>query len=114
MRWGIRYQLLVPLGLLLLGILGVSAWAARTSARHAEARIARQLHDVSQTLSTASYPLNERVLEQMKGLSGAEYLLVRPTGETLSTLSEIPADLAQIDQACEEATGEADPLAPRW
>ena len=35
MRWRIRYQLLVPLLLLLLGVVGVSAWTADASAQRA-------------------------------------------------------------------------------
>jgi len=73
-KWSIRYRLFVPLGLLLLGIVGISAWSALASARHAEERIARQVRGVTQTLAGANLSLTPRILDQMKGLSGAEYL----------------------------------------
>ena len=76
MRLGIRYRLLVPLGLLLVGVIGASLWSARVAARRAEERVAAQVRDVSQTITGANYPLTPNVLEQMKSLSGAEFLLI--------------------------------------
>ena len=80
-RWSIRYRLFVPLGLLLLGVVGISTWSAIASARHAEERIARQVRSVTRTLTGASIPFNQKILEQMKGLSGAEYLFIEAGDE---------------------------------
>ena len=85
MRWSIRYRVLVPSGLLLLGVVGISTWTALSAAEHAEQRIAAQVRRVAQTLTAASFPLTPNVLEQMKGLSGAEYYLVGPEGVRGST-----------------------------
>src|SRR5438477_9788856 len=85
MRWPIRYQLLVPLLTLLLGVVGISTWTALASADRARQQIEMQVRNVAHTLSEASFPLNQRVLEHMKGLSGAEYLLDTPDGR-LTTL----------------------------
>jgi signal transduction histidine kinase len=94
MRWSIRYQLLVPLGLLLLALVGASAWTAWDSARHARLRIAHQIDGVVQTLSTeTTYPLTQPVLEDIKGLSGAECLLVEPDGRRVATFVEQPEGL---------------------
>lgn len=76
MRWSIRYRLLLPLGLLLLGVVGFSVGSAVVSATRTERRILGQVRSVVQSLSNASYPLTQGVLEQVKQLSGAEYLLV--------------------------------------
>ncbi|HEV3143231.1 MAG TPA: HAMP domain-containing sensor histidine kinase [Gemmataceae bacterium] len=95
MRWSIRYQLLVPLGLLLLGLVGVSAWTAWDSARHARLRIAHQIDGVVQTLSEANYSLSHPVLEQVKGLSGADCLLLEPDGRRVATFPGQPEDLPQ-------------------
>ena len=46
------------------------------AARQAEERIAKQVHGVTHTLAGASIALTPRILEQMKGLSGADYLLI--------------------------------------
>jgi signal transduction histidine kinase len=77
MRWSIRYQLLVPLLTLLLGVVGISTWTGVSSANHARQQLEAQVHDVARTLlSDPPVPISQTVLEQMKGLSGAEYLVL--------------------------------------
>lgn len=93
MRWGIRSQLLVPLLTLLLGGVGVSAWTAVRSAERARQQIDAQVRNVARVLSESSFPLTAKVLEQMKGLSGAEYLLVDADGRRVGTLSTGAAPL---------------------
>ncbi len=93
MRWGIRSQLLVPLLTLLLGSVGVSAWTAVRSAERARQQIDAQVRNVARVLSESSFPLTAPVLEQMKGLSGAEYLLIHGDGRRLGTLSAGTAPL---------------------
>jgi signal transduction histidine kinase len=87
MYWSIRYQLLVPLLLLLVGVVGMSAWTAVASAHRAWQQIETQVRNVAATLSTSHYPLTANVLEQARGLSGAEYLLIDDTGRSTTTLS---------------------------
>jgi signal transduction histidine kinase len=88
MRWSIRYRLILPLGLLLLSVILVSTWSAIAAAERAEQRIADQVRSVSQSLSTANYPLTEAIIDQLTQLSGAEYLLMGP-GERIGTLAEL-------------------------
>jgi signal transduction histidine kinase len=108
LRLGIRYRLLVPLGLLLVGVVGASLWSAHIAARRAEARVARQVHDISQTLAAARYPLTSPVLEQVKSYSGAEFIFVRADGVRISTFAteptELPSDVA-LDAAGETELG---------
>jgi signal transduction histidine kinase len=96
LRLGIRYRLLVPLGLLLVGVVGASLWSARVAARKAEQRVAAQVRNVSETLAAGRFPLTPPVLDQVKSLSGAEFLLIRPDGIRVSTFAagpvEIPGD----------------------
>jgi signal transduction histidine kinase len=92
MRWTIRYQLFVPLLTLLLGVVGISTWTAFASARHAQRQIEQQVQNVVQTLSAADFPLTPHVLEQMKGLSGAEYLLAAADGRRIGTLAVADAE----------------------
>jgi signal transduction histidine kinase len=80
MRWSIRYQLFVPLLVLLLGIAGISAWTAIASAQRARLQIENQVRNVVRTLGEANLPVAPNWLEQMGGLSGAEYLLVDHEG----------------------------------
>ena len=74
MRWSIRFQLLVPLLTLLLGVVGICTWTALASAHRARQQIELQVRRVVRTLAESDFPLKSNVLERMKGLSGAEYL----------------------------------------
>jgi signal transduction histidine kinase len=85
MRWSIRYQLLVPLLILLLGSAAISTWTALASAAHARQQIEKETRDVAHTLSESRYPLDEGVLKQIKGLSGADYLVIDAKGGRKST-----------------------------
>jgi signal transduction histidine kinase len=93
MRWSIRYRLLVPLGLLLLGVVATSTWSAIVAARHARVRIIAQVRGVAETMSAANFPLTPNVLERMKGLSGAEYLLINADGSRLATFPTTTIEL---------------------
>ena len=73
MRWSLRYQLLVPLLTLLLGVAGMCGWTALAAADRARQQIEAQVRRVVRTLSESDFPLKANVLERMKGLSGAEY-----------------------------------------
>lgn len=92
MRWSIRYQLLVPLLVLLLGLAGVSTWTGMASAHRAWQQLETQMRNVARTLSEASFPLNQWTLEHMKGLSGAEYVLLTGTSRTVT----FPADRMEL------------------
>jgi signal transduction histidine kinase len=95
MRLSLRYRLLLPLALLLLGDAAATAWAAQIAARNAERRLAEQQWAIAHTLteSRSTFPLNQAVLEQVKGFSGAEFLFV-PAGvgarEPVSTFRDAP------------------------
>ncbi len=103
MRLGIRYRLLVPLAVLLLGVVGASLWSARVAARRAEARVTGQVRNVSQTLSAARYPLTDPVLNQIKSFSGAEFLILHADGSRLTTFAT-----RAIDVPSDEAVAESD------
>jgi signal transduction histidine kinase len=91
MRWRIRYQLLLPLLTLLLGVVGVSVWTAVASADRARRQIETRLRDVGRTLGEERhYPLTSAVLAQVHDLSGADFLLLSPDGERLGTLGADP------------------------
>ena len=88
MRVSLRYRLLGPLLVLLAADAAGTGWAAMTAARAADRRVLEQLQAVGRTLAEPpTFPLTPRVLEQMRGLSGAEFLLVLPDGRQLSTFS---------------------------
>jgi signal transduction histidine kinase len=82
MRLSLRYRLLLPLTLLLLGDVAATAWAAAAVARVVERRLAAQQWAVARTLARSTFPLTEPVLKQMKGLSGAEFIFVPQSGSS--------------------------------
>ena len=98
MRLSLRYRLLLPLGLLLVGDLAATAWAAMAAARGADRRLAGQLWGAARTLTEPpTFRLTPPVLAQMKRLSGADFLLVPADGPPISTfldpIPEPPADV---------------------
>jgi signal transduction histidine kinase len=90
MRLSLRYRLLLPLTLLLIGDAAATAWAAAAVARDVERRLAAQQWAVARTLTEfrRTFPLNKQVLEQFKGISGAEFIFVPPIDPTASTFPE--------------------------
>ncbi len=77
MRWPLRNQIMLPmLGVMLGALVGVSVLNAYLSGHRAKQHIERQLQEVTRTLSESTFPLTDAVLRQMRGLSGAEFVVV--------------------------------------
>jgi signal transduction histidine kinase len=101
MRFSIRYQLLLPLLALMLGLVGASTWSAWASGQRARRQIEKQIDGIAETVNAVPYPLNTQILEIMKGLSGAEFLLCdenrqpwrEEDGKLIATLTDVPASL---------------------
>ena len=112
MRWPLRYQILVPFaGVMLAVVLGVSLLDAYLAASRTQQRIEGQLRDVAQTLLEASFPLTDAVLEQTRGLSGAEFVLVGEAGKRLATtLHRIDASRLSRDRIEGDELTLSDPL----
>jgi len=104
MRWPIRYQLLVPLLTLLLGVIGISTWTALASADRARGLIETRVRKVVRFLSESGHvPLtNKKVLEQMKELSEADYLLIAGDGSRTTTLPTGDAELPPVEAVVED------------
>jgi signal transduction histidine kinase len=103
MRWGIRYQVLVPVLVLLLGVVGASTWLAVRSAESAvRHQIEAQLRQVARTLDRASFPFTERVLEQVEDLSGARCLIVTADGRRLAAPRDPPVEPPAEDAPAED------------
>lgn len=86
MRWPIRFQWLVPFGTILVVAVTVtsvsSAWLA---ARRNTSTTIEQLNRVIETVSNSRFPFAANVLEQMRGLSGAEFVAFDQRGQILAT-----------------------------
>jgi signal transduction histidine kinase len=115
MRLSLRYRLLLPLALLLALDAAATAWAADAAARNAERRLAAQQWAVARTLAEprTTFPLTQRVLEQSKGLSGADFLLARESTPLESTFPDPkPAPPANVPTATQPEEGEEHELGP--
>jgi signal transduction histidine kinase len=102
MRWSIRFQLLVPLLTLLLGVVGMSAWAAFASAARARCQIETQVRGIAHEVGQLPYPLKkEKVLNLIKGFSGADFLVVDSKGRHETTFPNpdvaVPALIVEAD-----------------
>jgi signal transduction histidine kinase len=102
MRWRIRSQLLLPLLLLLVGVLGLSVWMAFAAAKQARQQIETRVRNVGELLSEGKFPLaplaRNHVLLWVKQLSGADYLLVERDGKRISTLEAEPERLPTSEE----------------
>ncbi len=88
MRWPIRHQILLPFaGMMLVAVAGVSVLNAFLATRHAEERIDEQVRGVAGTLLDSSFPLTDVVLADMRGLSGAEFVLADERGPIAASRS---------------------------
>lgn len=103
MRWPIRFQWLVPFGTILVVAVTVtsvsSAWLA---ARRNTAITIEQVNRLIETLSNSRFPFSANVLEQMRGLSGAEFAAFDQQGRLLATTfpgEQFPTEaLREIEQ----------------
>jgi signal transduction histidine kinase len=100
MRISIRYQLLLPILALMLGLVGASTWSAYSSGQRARRQIETQIDDIVRTVESVGFPLTAQILHLMKGLSGAELLLcdenrrpLRDAAGIVTTLAELPNEL---------------------
>tara|TARA_R110002111_G_scaffold67_2_gene601 strand:+ start:21196 stop:22626 length:1431 start_codon:yes stop_codon:yes gene_type:complete len=86
MRWPLRYQILIPMvGIMVCAIVSVTLWHAYLSTTQIKLQIRDQFRQIAHTLNDATFPLTAAVLNQTKGLSGADFVLVDQNGEILSS-----------------------------
>lgn len=86
MRWPLRYQILIPMvGIMVCAIVSVTLLHAYLSTNQIKLQIRDQFRQIAQTLNDATFPLTEAVLNQTKGLSGADFVLVGQNDEVLSS-----------------------------
>jgi len=77
MRYPLRYQIIAPLmAVLLLTVAALVLWQGIALSERTTNQVELRLRGVVRTLAESNFPLTRPVLEQMKGLSGAEFLLV--------------------------------------
>ena len=86
MKWPLKYQIMVPMTIVMLGtVVGMSAFQAFLAADQKKQQIAQRIEDVTGTLARSNFPLTSAVLDQMKGLAGADFVLRDAAGRTVAT-----------------------------
>src|SRR5688500_1785950 len=85
-RLPLRRQILLPLlaivALCVGGVSGAHVWLTTRLLQHA---VDEQMRSVAKTLNASTFPLETNVLRQVRGLSGAELVVVDPeTGAALA------------------------------
>ncbi len=102
MKWPLKYQLMAPMTAVMLGVVvALSGMHAYLAAQRATRQIAGRIQEVTRTLSKPNFPLTGPVLTQMKGLTGADFVLVDPRrGVTASTRDDWSTQqLLKLDSA---------------
>ncbi len=93
MRWPIRLQIFLPFAALLaIAVATGAVTSAMLSARRTGAAEIAQLTRVVQALDAANFPYTASVLDRMRGLSGAEFVVVDAAGRVVA--STLPAGAA--------------------
>jgi signal transduction histidine kinase len=97
MKWPLKYQVMVPMTAVMLGVVvALSALHVYWAARQATTQIVGRIQDVTRTLAKPNFPLTNGVLSQMQGLTGADFVLADQHGHTVaSTRSAWPAAVLQ-------------------
>lgn len=98
MRWPLRYQILIPMvGILVCAIVVVTFLQAWLATNQIKLQIRDQFRQIAHTLNEATFPLTGAVLNQTKGLSGADFVLVRQDNKVLSSTRPdyLPAAIKQ-------------------
>ena len=86
MRYPIRVQVLIPMVAVLSAvIISLSVLSASLASSWIDREIERQVEGVRETMAQRRFPLTDRVLQQMAGLSRAEYALVDSKGELVAS-----------------------------
>ncbi|MEZ6046239.1 MAG: HAMP domain-containing sensor histidine kinase [Planctomycetaceae bacterium] len=107
MRWPIRNQILVPFVFIqLISLLVLTITSAALAVRQAEANLNQRINNVIASLQEATFPLTPEVLERLRSLSGAHFVVwdmqQQITHSTLeidtSALAELPQQLKQQEQ----------------
>lgn len=88
MRWPLRNQIMLPMvGVIVATLFAVSGLNAYFSVQSTQRRIENELNQVAETLSDSSFPVTDSVLQKMRGLSGAEFVVMQGGSRIVSSSS---------------------------
>jgi len=102
MRYPIRVQLLVPtFSIVVLAIALATVTSVHFSVSGASRRQADQLGRVVATITEGGFPPTARVLQQMRGLSGGEFVLLDENGQAVHNTIALSDDEQSLLRAIE-------------
>ncbi len=101
MRSSIRNQILIPLvAVQAVTVATIALVAARMATNNVEVQVTDRLRGVVETLGRSNFPLTSGVLDKMRGLSGAQFLVTDDAGNLLestwSGLDRLPTNLRTL------------------
>lgn len=92
------------LSVVVLAIVLVSAGSAYFDVQRARHQQQEHLRQVVQTVARGAFPLNDRVLRQLSGLTGAKFVLLDYAGRVIdATVSLTPAEQVRVRQVRTDA-----------
>lgn len=106
MRFPIRSQILLSTSIVMLAVvLGSFAINVRLVQQAEATRIQQRIERVSGILEESTFPLTDRVLQQMAGLTGAEFVLMDETGDVSGSSDSEFSRLGFSPEKIESADG---------
>ena len=107
MRWPIRNQILLPfVAIQVATIVGISAASSWLAVRAAERDFHARLSGVVQSLKESSFPLTDIVLQQLRQLSGADFVVLDDQQQLrLTTLGDLGDATRDLNQSMTELAG---------
>jgi len=85
-RVPLEYQFMIPLvGVAMLSLAAVGYIYGQIATQHTRNRIEDQIQGVAGVLTNSNFPLTDSVLQQMKGLSNAEFVLLDGSENVVSS-----------------------------
>lgn len=111
MRWPLKFQILVPFALLVCAaVIGLTIVNAVLASRRIKGETEQRLRGIANTLQDTSFPLKKPVLKQMRGLSGAEFVVIGQNGGVLAASRDASAWQGDPSMTAKQDSGLAGPV----
>ncbi len=95
MRWPLRNQILIPFAsIVLLAVTLLTGIAALIAVRNRQNQALGQLQGIVETLDQSALPYTDQILEKMRGLTSAHFVVETIHGELVATT--LPHDTADL------------------
>lgn len=90
MKFPLRYQVFLPMAsLVVTTVLATSIATASIQGRRTRTEVQRDLQRMAHTLAESTYPLTAPILEQLHGLTGAEFLVTDAVGHLIAASRQV-------------------------